>query len=623
MNLSSERLTRQHAIEYKVQHIERRIARAQFASNRISWVRVLVFVGGLLGALGIGTLDAFAGWCTFLIAALVFVIVVLYHQRVEHWIETFTIWRSVRVDQLARLTLTWNDLPNPAPVVLRVNHSLARDLDLTGARSLHHLLDTTLSRQGSQLLADWLTEPEPVLEQIHTRQKIVRELVPLTRFRDRFRLTFRMVMKEKLEGEKLLHWLTVEFPSRQLKWALPFAVLFIAVNLTLLGLNLWGGQPAYWMLSLLLYVVFYISNQPALSSALDAMVRLDAELDRFGGALIYLERFAYAGSENLAGLCAPFHHAPNRPSAYMRKIKLVTAAIGLRSNPLLGIILNLVFPWDFFFAWLTDYYRRQVLDLFPTWVQTCYTLDALIALANFASLNPEYTFPEITRKVKPILQAADLGHPLIPFHQSVRNSFTLHGLGELAIITGSNMAGKSTFLKTVGTNLCLAYAGAPVNAVSFQCVPFRIQTCIRISDSIVDGFSYFYAEVKCLKRLLDELKSQHPLPVLYLIDEIFRGTNNRERLLGSRAYVRALLGANGSGLLATHDLELAGLADHSTQAHNYHFEDQVLEGKLIFDYTLRPGPSSTTNALKIMEMEGLPIDGNGSPCGTSEHMESS
>ncbi len=170
------------------------------------------------------------------------------------------------------------------------------------------------------------------------------------------------------------------------------------------------------------------------------------------------------------------------------------------------------------------------------------------------------------------------------------------------------MAGKSTFIKTVGVNLCLAYAGAPVSARQLRSVPFRLHTCIRISDSIVDGFSYFYAEVKCLKRLLDKLNSQDARPLLYLIDEIFRGTNNRERLLGSRAYLRSCIGANGVGLLATHDLELASLADSYAQVRNYHLRDDVQDGRLVFDYRIRPGPCPTTNALKIMQMEGLPVE---------------
>ena len=205
-----------------------------------------------------------------------------------------------------------------------------------------------------------------------------------------------------------------------------------------------------------------------------------------------------------------------------------------------------------------------------------------------------------------VLAASPCG-PLLPAATRVTNDLEIRALGEVDILTGSNMAGKSTFLKTIGMNFCLAYAGAPVVATEFVAMPFRLHACIRITDSIVDGFSYFYAEVKCLRALLETLRTRDDLPLLYLVDEIFRGTNNRERLIGSRSYIRTLMGARGVGLIATHDFELARLADGNAFARNYHFRDDVSDGRLVFDYQLREGPCPTTNALKIMEMEGLPV----------------
>ncbi len=168
------------------------------------------------------------------------------------------------------------------------------------------------------------------------------------------------------------------------------------------------------------------------------------------------------------------------------------------------------------------------------------------------------------------------------------------------------MSGKSTFLRTLGVNYILAYAGGPVCATAFQTIRCRIFTCIQVSDSVNDGVSYFYAEVKRLKSLLTELQKDHEWPLLFLIDEIFKGTNNRERMIGSRAYVQELAKGRGVGLIATHDLELVELADKIDGLYNYHFKEEVFNGKMVFDYELRPGPCPTSNALKIMQMEGLP-----------------
>jgi hypothetical protein len=609
MTSDTFRQARERAIERQARRLQYRLGTLRNISNRVSWVRAGIFVGGVVFALVIGTqFNELAALYTFGVTGLLFALAVLYHRHLEHWIATFTIWRDIRSDQLKRMNLDWAGLGSPtAP---RDKNALALDLDLTGPRSLHQLLDTTISRQGSQLLADWLTQAHPNLDEISARQSVVRELVPLSRFRDHFLLAFRLVLQEQLKGEDLQYWLGVEFPSRRLNWTWPVASVLVAANIALVAMYLLANFPPYWLATLLLYVTFYLFNLTAINTVLNAVVRVDTELDKFGAIIKYLEH-SQLGHASLAQLCAPLRDSRDSPSAQMRKIKITSFGVGLRSNPVLGLVLNLILPWDFLFAFAADHFREQVAEAFPAWAQICYQIDAFIALANFGFLNPAYVFPEIAPNAKPVFQAEGLGHPLISNGSRVYNDFVIDAPGELAIITGSNMAGKSSFLKAIGINLCLAYAGAPVSATNFRFAPFRLYSCIRISDSIVDGFSYFYAEVKCLKGLLDELKSDNRLPLLYLIDEIFRGTNNRERLLGGRAYLRALLRENAVGLLATHDLELARLAESNPHVRNYHFRDRVQENKLVFDYKIQPGPCPTTNALKIMQMEGLPVEPDG------------
>jgi DNA mismatch repair ATPase MutS len=288
----------------------------------------------------------------------------------------------------------------------------------------------------------------------------------------------------------------------------------------------------------------------------------------------------------------------------------VVAALALRANPLLALGLNLLLPWDAYFAYRLGRYKADLGQRAPAWMDVWFELEAVGALANFAYLNPGYTWPQFIPggESGPVFEARSLGHPLLPDDDKVCNDFVVPELGRVAIITGSNMAGKSVFLKTVGVNLALAYAGGPVNAAEFRTVLFRIFACMGVADSVTDGISYFYAEVQRLKALLAGLEEgDHGLPLLFCIDEIFRGTNNRERLIGSRAYVRALAGKHGAGFIATHDLELAQLAGEMPPVENYHFRDHIEDGRMVFDYTLRPGPCPTTNALKIMELEGLPL----------------
>ena len=273
--------------------------------------------------------------------------------------------------------------------------------------------------------------------------------------------------------------------------------------------------------------------------------------------------------------------------------------------------LNLLVPWDLYVAYRFNRCKQDVKTRLPAWIDTWYELEALNALANFSYLQPGATFPEIHTEIdtasEPVLQAKALGHPLLPDEVRVSNDLTLPHLGEVVMITGSNMSGKSTFLRTLGMNLCLAYAGAPVCATTLQCGLLRVFTCINVNDSVTDGISHFYAEVKRLKALLQALSMTSDTPLLFLIDEIFRGTNNRERLIGSQAYIEALSGGHGVGLVSTHDLELVTLAESMPTIHNYHFRETIVDGRMAFDFELRPGPCPTTNALTIMQLEGLPV----------------
>jgi len=597
-----------------IQRLERRLNHLVAISNRFSWTRLIVFVAGGSATWGAADLiSSSAGWITFFSAAFLFAVIVILHRRLDRWINSFLVWKMIYLEKQARLDLDWEHIPLPVtPAESR--SPLAIDLDLGGPSSLHHLLDITISRQGSRCLSDWLSTDTPDRQAIFARQTVVSELAHLPRFRNRLRLIFRQLSQEPLDGDKLLKWLQIPADDPKMGRILPWGTLLALLNIILFLLFLNGLLPPYWVISTLAYAFVYLTSRDMIKELLEAVLRLDGELGIFLPLLGFLERYPYGARKHLKDKCAPFWSGTDRPVKRLRQVQLVTALTGIRMNPALWLVLNLITPWDLWAAWLAARQRKLMARLLPTWLNAFHELEALMALGEFSALNPGYTFPTIApfdekAKIHPVFTAHNLGHPLIPSAQKVCNDLQIEELGELLIITGSNMSGKSTFIRTVGINLCLAYAGGPVNAIGMRTIPFRLYTCIRINDSLVDGFSYFYAEVKRLKGLLDALKADQPgLPLLYLIDEIFRGTNNRERLIGSRAYVKALIGANGVGLLATHDLELATLAEDQSLAGNAHFRDEVNDGRLTFDYILRPGPTPSTNALKIMSNEGLPVD---------------
>ena len=593
-----------------VQRLGQRLARLRALDGQFSLYRLAAFIVMLvLVWYAASRLSGLLSWAVGLGGLLLFAGLVAGHRLLDRRTARLRLWQARRADQLARLQNDWQNLPALQPLAGSPERSpLELDLDLTGPRSLHHLLDTCTSQQGRQLLADWLTQPIPNPAETAARQAVVRELAGMPRFRDHLQFNFRMAANDLLQSQHLLNWLSVSYPASRLGWLACGLSLLAALNLLLFILHSLGQMPAYWGYTLALYALISVFSLGYIQEFINTLLALDRELDKFAVLLRYLERFPYGPHPHLAKVCAPFHTAQPPPSAQIARVKLVTALVGLSSNPVLGMLLNLLLPWSVLCALLAGRLRQQAARVLPGWLDTWHRLDALCALGDFASLHPDYTFAELDPAAEAVLQASGLGHPLIPQAQRVGNDFILQRLGDVILITGSNMAGKSTWLRALGVTICLAYAGGPVAATALRMQPLRLHTCLRISDSLVDGFSYFYAEVKCLKRLLEALNAEHPLPLFYLIDEIFRGTNNRERLIGSRAYVRALLNGRGAGLIATHDLELAHLAEQNPQLQNYHFRDQVEAGRLVFDYRLRPGPSPTTNALKIMQMEGLPVE---------------
>lgn len=604
---------KRRVLQRHIERLSRRLQALEAISLRYTRGRWGVVLGGLLLTwLSARVWGTGVGWGVLTAVVIAFALVASYHRRVNTSISRHRIWREIKATHVARMARDWAHIPLPPDMPPEEGHPFATDLNLTGSRSVLHLMDTAMSHGGSDRLRTWLLYPDLVPDHVRQRQDIVRELIPLSMFRDRLALHGAEAARkseEKWEGEQLLAWLEREPRSASLRpWAIVLAVL-AALNIALYALHTLAVVPLLWPFSLLFYLGLYTTQSRAVRDLFDDAYRLEQTLRRFQAVLVYLETYRYDRTPRLAQLCAPFWRVEPRPSAVLKQIVRIAGAASAQKANIFGVVLNLLVPWDIWVAYRFHLCKEAVKPQLPLWIETWHELEALNALAHFGNLNPSYRFAEFQAPEddQPVLDACALGHPLLPEESRVCNDVTFHRLGELLMITGSNMSGKSTFLRTLGVNLCLAYAGAPVNASQFHTLPCRVFTCINVSDSVTDGISYFYAEVRRLKALLVALQSDQPDPVFFLIDEIFRGTNNRERLLGSRAYVQALTGGHGVGAVSTHDLDLVTLVDAVPTIRNYHFRETVADGRMVFDYHLRSGPCPTTNALTIMEMEGLPI----------------
>lgn len=622
--------SRLKGLESMIARLTRRAEQLEAISNEY-WIarRIIFLCGVVLSLFSCKYSGGTAGWILAVSFLIAFCVVAIYHRRVRDSITANFLMINIKQIQVARIHLDWNRLSHPflsqALALPEAGHPFETDLDITGARSLHRLLDCAVTSGGSDRLRTWLLSPKPEPLIIDKRQTLVQELKGHSLFRDKLQLVSAVASQEakskpakpgqgnqlgqwgQWDSNKLVDWIKLGVRKDSLLSTVALLGILAGLNITLIILGVFNVVPHVWPIVFIVYLAMMIAKQSRIATAWEELQELEKTLRRFRAVFEYLESRGYTNSPGLAEICSPFLDAAKRPSAELKRLERLAAALGLRTNAILWLLVHAFIPWDFYFTHRLNLLKEELAELLPRWLDAWYELEALNSLANFAYLNPTYVFPEINSG-SAMFDARALGHPLLKPESKVCNDFELDESAALAILTGSNMAGKSTFLRTVGVNLCLAYAGAPVNAERLQVSLFRVFTCIKVSDSVQDGLSYFYAEVKRLKALLSAAEQEDGPPVMFLIDEIFRGTNSRERLIGGRAYIRALSRRPAVGLIATHDLELVKLADEIAGATNFHFREEVRDGKMVFDYQLRPGPCPTTNALHIMRLEGLPAD---------------
>lgn len=610
-------MTRLTQLDKQIARLRRRESVLNEISRKYWNVRRVIFVSGALLAL---VFCSFAGsrvaWLVAALIALLFLVVSMFHNRVRDSLLRNSLLAEIKQVHIARIHLDWNRIPHADPATLpSKDHPFETDLDITGERSLHRLIDCAVTREGSERLKSWLLSVQPDAQLIKRRQALVHELRDHHVFRDKLQLlsaaarisTGQSHQRSLWDSSKLVEWIERSHPKGSLLPTVVFLFILSTLNIALILLGSFKLIPQIWPIMFLIYMGAMIIRQQRIATAWDELQELEKTLTHFQLVFGYLESRKCQNTSGLAEICAPFVVEGKRPSTEMRRLGRLAAALGLRTNPILWLLAHLLMPWSFYFTYRLELVKAEIAHQLPRWLDAWYELEALNSLANFAYLNPHYEFPELTAETDLII-ARGLGHPLLKPESKVCNDFDLDHDQRIVILTGSNMAGKSTFLRTIGVNLVLAYAGAPVNAEHLQTSLFRLFTCIKVSDSVQDGLSYFYAEVKRLQALLAAAEMDDPLPVLFLIDEIFRGTNSRERLIGSRSYIRRLAQGSSVGLVATHDLELIKLADEIEGVVNQHFREEVRDGRMVFDYRLRSGPCPTTNALTIMRLEGLPVE---------------
>jgi hypothetical protein len=600
------------ALEDQVRRLGSKIGLLEKLSSRISTIRFIAFII-LVGLIYLAARSGIA-WVFGVVLALAVILfagLVIWHRRVDKTEKQLSSFEEIRRHHLARITLDWDNLPASPPIETDSEHPFAHDFNLVGQRSLLQLINTTNYGGSTGYLKRWFLQGNFNANALKKRQRLIQELKPMALFRDRLQLSTKLSAGKSTEQEWTMDDLLSSLRSTEEKqFTLPLVILgsLSVINIVLLILFLTVGIFPYVVISFAIYLGTYNFYSPKVAGLFDEANQIQNLLSQFRESLLYLESFPFKKDSSLQEFCDIYQCEEQKPSKYLKRILRITSAASSQGSELIWLVINGLLPWDMYFSMKLHAYKKDLEPKLSRWLDRFYQLEALNAIANYAWLNPEYIFslPDENSE-DPILNARNLGHPLIPEAQKVTNDVTINEVGDIHLITGSNMAGKSTFLRTIGINLALCFAGAPVDASYFDTIPFRLFSSINVTDSLNEGLSHFYAEVKRLRKLMNELQTDHSRPLFYFVDEIYRGTNNRERLKGSSAFLNEVAGKEGIGLVTTHDLELAQLEETIPSLTNWHFEETIEGDEMYFDYKLKNGPCSSTNALKIMQNEGLPV----------------
>ncbi|MFN8534297.1 MAG: DNA mismatch repair protein MutS [Dehalococcoidia bacterium] len=572
----------------------------------------LVFFAVALVVAGFGVLQQSAPiLAATLLPLAAFFALIVGHNRLDRRRRRLILLETINSEAERRVLRQWDNLPVHHQTRPSASHGYAADLDLFGRASIFHLLDAAGDTPAEEVLAGWLTAPDPP-HAARTRQAAIRELAPLAEFREQIQMLARLAAAGHPDPAPLLAW--AEGPGwlagkQNLLWVgrIAVAALWLAILGQVFGLLAWP----IWLLPLGLTLLI-ASTAGRDAYRLVASVRDNAEPLRW-----YAESFRVIAEQPLESpaLVALTERlivegAPVQVEI-ARLYQIGNFAIP-RSSMLYAVVQALTL-WDLnVAAWLDTWQQRCGRQL-RDWLRALAEIEALSTLAVLAHDNPDWSFPTIADQGEMISGGA-VGHPLLPAGERVDNTVTLGPAGTFLLVTGSNMSGKSTYLRAIGTNVVLALAGAPVCARSFSLPLVEVWTSMRVQDSLEAGVSFFMAELRRIKQVVDaaDRAAARGGRVLYLLDEILLGTNTAERQTAARHIIAHLVGSGALGAVSTHDLSLASAPELAGAAERVHFSERIEPGPdgavMSFDYRLQPGLATSTNALRLMRVVGLPTE---------------
>ena len=538
-------------------------------------------------------------------AFLVFLVVRAFQSRTIANRDRATTRRDLHMRHVQRMTGQWDALPEPYATI-PPGHPYASDLDIVGKASLLQRIDTTHTAAGAKTLTGWLASPA-TREDIAARQTSVLELAPLVDFRSDLEGAVLDTGRERLDAGPFVEMMDKKGIYETKPWLKLVAptLPLVTVGLLIAG-NYVPGFPGWaFLIPLAIQIGIVRSTEARAREIYEAMGSKKGFVDAYANLFEAVEGHAFTSSllrsakERLQIEGAP-------PSKQMRRLDRWVSWYELREQGIVWIVVNPLLLWDLNCLIGIERWIRVVGRKCGEWFEVIGQIEALASLSVLKHQDLSATMPEVT-EVDGGLVAEQIAHPLLPAHERVTNDVSIDGPGHCLIVTGSNMAGKSTLLRAVGVNIALALAGGPVIARSMKVPRVRLRASMRIADSLQTGASYFQAELARLRLVVSQAERRPP--VFFLLDELLRGTNAKARHLGARAVVRHLLDRDAMGFVATHDVALSELEqERPGDVANVHFTDVIDDGVMTFDYRLRPGVVKTSNALRLLAQVGIEVD---------------
>lgn len=588
-----------------LRRLERKFLKISEVDKNFAGWRTLLFIFAFLVWCFVGA-DFFAK--IFLpvavLLSIAFFITVAIHRKIRRNLRLFESRMNVQKRQHAIRDLNWKEIPKVDFSQVTQSYPYLTDLNVIGEFSILRLINRTSSDLGFKRLLDLFLSNDVIDAEIKRRKTLVNELKSLKVFRYSF-LSHMGVLGKSIDAQKIATLLKESLSEIQNLLSFIWIFLFQAVFVFSLVMAFIGQGNKMLLIGSFVLVVIEntrLRKKVKTAQAYGWSVSASHYLDSFRLAVEILEKFSGFKKTELSKILTVFE-PKNSVSTRIKSLERVSGALGVRQNFIVHGIVHLFAPWDILWTYRLDKIRQQIRTDLPLWKKALAEIEAFLSLAMYAEANPDFNDAEVGSDK--LIDAQNLRHPLISKERAIGNPIVIDEKEKCILITGSNMSGKSTFMRSIGLNYLLAKTGAPVAADSFHFKNQSLYTSLSGGDSLQEGLSSFYAEVKRLKDILEATRNKKS--VLFLIDEIFRGTNNRERLLGSQAYIKEIVTIGGKGVVTSHDLELAQLEQLNIGIVNYHFRETIKNSEMSFSYEKQKGPCPTTNALEVMKLNGLPV----------------